>query len=405
MNIYRFQLPNGIRCVHHQVKSPVSYCGIVVGAGSRDENNDEHGLAHLLEHSLFKGTAKRKAFHINNRLENLGGELNAYTTKEETIIHATTLKADFAKSAELLSDIVFNSTFPEKEVDKEKEIIKDEINSYKDSPSERIFDEYEDLLFAGSSLGHNILGNKKSVSKLGSDAIRKFIKRNYNTDRIVFTSVNSYGENKFKEICYKYLGNIPPNFSEYKRERFEKNNFFRKEFNRNTYQAHCIIGGLAYDCTDEKRITLAFIVNLLGGNSANSILNTVVREKAGLAYNIEAGYTPLSDTGIFTVYFGTEDINVAKCIEMTDKELKKLISGEISERKISIAKKQFLGQLYISNENNEGLMIGAGRSILLYDDIHSLEYIADKIKNITISDIVEVAYETFGRELSILTYK
>ncbi|MCD7963152.1 MAG: insulinase family protein [Rikenellaceae bacterium] len=405
MKIFRFELPNGIRCVHHQVKSPVSYCGLVIGTGSRDEQEDEHGLAHLLEHCLFKGTHKRKAYHINNRLENLGGELNAYTTKEETIIHATTLKTDYSKAAELIADIVFNSTFPEKEIEKEKEIVRDEINSYKDSPSERIFDEYEDLLFAGSSLGHNILGTEKSVAKLNSDSLRKFVKNTYNTDNIVFSSVNGFGEKKFNEICIKYLSGINVNTSNHKREKFNNNNFFKKKLNRETHQAHCILGGNAFDVYDERRITLALLINLIGGSSSNSILNTVVREKAGLSYNIEAGYTPLSDTGIFTIYFSTEDIYTDHCVELIHTELKKITSGNLTERKLSAAKKQFLGQLYISNENNEGLMIGSGRSVLIYDEVHSMEDIAQKIRDITLKDINDVANEIFGKQMSMLIYK
>ena len=205
MEFTRYTLRNGIRCIHKQVRSAAVHCALTVGTGSRDEQPAEHGMAHLLEHAFFKGTERRRAYHINCRLENLGGELNAYTTKEETVIHTTTLRADLSKAAELIADIVFHSTFPAKELEKEKDIIVDEINSYKDSPSERIFDDFEDLVFKGSPLGHNILGSKASLMKYTRDDLKRFVARTYNTDQMVFSVIGNVSPKRFREICDRYF--------------------------------------------------------------------------------------------------------------------------------------------------------------------------------------------------------
>lgn len=402
---YKFQLPNGIRCVCQRVKSTVVYCGMTIGAGSRDESKDEYGMAHLIEHSLFKGTRKRKAYHINNRLENLGGELNAFTTKEETVVHATTLKTDFSKAAELIADVVFNSVFPQTEVEREKEVILDEINSYKDSPGERIFDDFEDRIFAGSSLGHNILGNKKAISRYTSADIVNFVNRTYNTDRMVFSCVGNISEKHFREVCTRYFSSAISKPSLPGRDIVKSAPAFQEIIKRSTFQAHCVLGVPAYGYTDEKRFPLSLLVNMLGGMSANSILNTAVREKNGLAYNIEAGYTAFYETGAVTIYFGTERDNLDKCLELVGKEIRKIISGDITQRRLSVAKKQFIGQLFISNEMGEGLMLGAGKSYLVYDDVDPVEKIAQRVNSITLNDLTEAAKEVFGGGMSSLIYK
>ena len=405
MEIFQFALPNGIRCVHRRVKSAVAYCGLMVNAGSRDEKPEEYGLAHFIEHALFKGTQKRKAYHINNRLENLGGELNAYTTKEETVVHATTLKGDFSKAAELISDLVFHSTFPPKEIEREKEIIYDEINSYKDSPSERIFDDYEDLLSRGSELGHNILGNKKAIKRSAAPEIRAFLDRTYNTDQMVFSAVGNFSERRFREVCERYLAPVQENRRRFTRCPALSAQAFHSVQHKNTHQAHCLLGTRAYDHRNPNRIALSLLVNMLGGPSANSILNVAIREKNGLSYNIEAGYVPFGDTGIATVYFGTERENVDKCMELIRTELKKIVSGGITPRQLSVARKQFLGQLYISGENNEGNMLSMAKSSLVYGRAETTERIVPKIETLTVADLTEVAAEIFGGELSVLVYQ
>lgn len=401
----RYILPNGIRCLHKQVRSAVTHCALTVNTGSRDELEDQHGLAHLLEHALFKGTTHRKAFHINCRLENLGGELNAYTTKEETVIHATTLKGDLSKAAELLSDIVFHSIFPASEIAREKEIIVDEINAYKDTPSERIYDDYEDLIFAGSSLGHNILGSKKSLMKYGREALLAFVGRTYNTDQMVFSVIGNHSPQRFREICDRYLADIPANPRTFVRDLPAAYQPFTRQINRNNHQAHCMLGNRAYSLQDDRRITLGLLTNLLGGPSANSLLNLAVRERNGLSYTIEATYNPLSNTGYAAIYFGTDKDNVEQCLEIIDREIDKIRTDRISDRLLSLAKKQFLGQMVIAAENNENYMLGAARSYLHYNNIDSMEAFRDKMMGITRNELTEVAQEIYGSQISTLIYR
>lgn len=405
MEFTQYTLPNGIRCIHKQVRSSVVYCALTINTGSRDELPREHGLAHLLEHALFKGTKHRKAFHINNRLENLGGELNAYTTKEETVIHTTTLRSDLNKAAELIADVVFHSTFPQKELEKEKEVILDEINSYKDSPSERIYDDFEDFIFKGSSLGHNILGRKSSLMKFGHDDLMRFVERTYNTDQMVFSMVGNITENRFIEVCNRYFAEIPSSPRQFERLAPGPYVPFQESLHRSAYQAHCIIGNRAYHLNDPKRATLSLLTNLLGGPSSNSLLNMEIRERNGLSYTIEAGFTPYSDTGLSMIYFGTDKEKVDLCIELIHKELQNITHQSMSTLKLNMAKKQFIGQMIIAMEGNEGYMLGAARSYLYYNTVDSLDAIKQKILSVTPEEIMEVADEIFGNNLSTLIYK
>lgn len=402
----QYTLPNGIRCLLKQVRSAVANCALTVGTGSRDELQAEHGLAHLLEHAFFKGTTHRKAFHINCRLENLGGELNAYTTKEETVIHATTLRGDFAKAAELLSDIVFHSTFPQKELDREKEVILDEINSYKDNPAERIFDDFEDLVFEGSPLGHNILGRKGPLMKYTRDDLLRFVGRTYNTDQMVFSVIGNIAPKRFRQICDRYFADAAPSIRNFSRSRAADYRPFSKTLHRSHYQAHCILGGRAYDLGEEKRLTLSLLTNLLGGPSANSLLNMAVRERNGLSYNIEAGYTPFTDTGIATIYFGTDKDKTDECLGIVHRELERIRNGKLSARMLSLAKKQYIGQVTIAMESNESYMLSAARSLLVYGGIDSMDEIGRKVRAVTAGQIVETANEIYGNDnLSTLIYK
>lgn len=404
MEFYTYTLSNGIRCIHKRVKSSVTYCALTTNVGSRDELESEHGIAHFTEHTLFKGTEHRKAYHINCRLENLGGELNAFTTKEETVIHATTLKGDFAKAAELISDIIFKSTFPQHEVEKEREIIIDEINSYKDSPSERIYDDFEDILFSGSSLGHNILGTKNSVARCDRDNIKSFVERTYNTNQMVFSSIGNFSPKSFERVMNRYFADFSSSSRSFEREKPIAHTPFEKTTNHNTHQAHCMLGNRAYGISDPKRTTLSLLINILGGPSANSLLNISVREKNGLSYNIEAGYTPFSDSGIAAIYFGTDKDKTERCIELVSKQLQKIKDDSLTPRQLSMAKKQFIGQLAISLESNEGYMLGAGKSYLVYNEVDSLDAIYKKILSISREEIREVANEIFT-DTSLLIYK
>ena len=395
-------LPNGIKGIHRQVRSSVTHCALVVNAGTRDENRDEYGLAHFTEHAIFKGTKRRKAYQINCRLENRGGELNAYTTKEDTTIHATTLRSDFSKAVELIADVAFNSTFPEHELQKEREVIVDEINTYKDSPADMIFDTFEDLIFAGSELGHNILGTKAALMHHTSESIKRFIARTHTTDEMVFSSIGNMSVKSVQGIVAKYLSEQPSTARSIKRIAPQAVEPFERVVNKHTHQTHCIIGARAYDINDDKRLPLSLLVNILGGPSANSRLNTVLREKNGLSYNTEAIYTPYNDCGMVAIYFSSDHHNADLCRELIDKELQTLRTNALTTRQIAMIKRQFLAQMAISMENNEGYMLGAGKSYLVHDEIDTLEEVYRKVSAVTAKQIVEVAEEIFSRTSTLI---
>ena len=398
-----YTLSNGMRGIHRQVRSGVVHCALVVNAGCRDELKGEYGIAHFTEHALFKGTERRKAYQVNCRLENLGGELNAYTTKEDTTLHATVLRRDFQRAVELISDVIFHSSFPDKELKKEREVIADEINSYKDSPSERIYDDFEDLIFRGSELGHNILGSKASIACFDSAALHRFVERTYTTDQMVFSSIGNFSVATARAVAERYLGCIEPTKRGFERQMSLAYEPFDVHLVRHTHQAHGIIGTRGYSIADERRLPLALLVNILGGPSANSLLNIELREKRGLSYNVEATYTPYSDCGIVGIYFSSDHDNMAQCVELIEEKVAMLSKELISPRRLAIAKRQFVAQMAISMESNEGYMLGAGKSFLLYKDIDTLEEAYKKVMAITAEQIMAVAEDSF-KNVSRLVY-
>ena len=397
-------LPNGIRGIHRRVRSGVVHCGLVVNAGARDERKGEYGIAHFTEHALFKGTQRRKAYQVNCRLENLGGELNAYTTKEDTTLHATVLRRDFRRAVELIADVMFCSTFPDRELDKEREVIADEINSYKDSPSERIYDDFEDLIFRDSELGHNILGSKSTIARFNSERLHDFVCRTYTTDQMVFSSIGNFSAATARVVAECYLGGFEPTSRGFKREAPAQYQPFDVRMSRHTHQTHGLLGTRGYSITDERRLPLALMVNILGGPSANSLLNIELREKRGLSYNVEATYTPYSDTGIVGVYFSSDHCNAAQCVELIEQEIYKLGHDGISPCRLAIAKRQFVAQMAISMEANEGYMLGAGKSLLLYNEIDTLEEAYRKVTSITAEQVRDVAADCFS-QMSRLIYR
>lgn len=398
-----YTLSNGIRGIHRQVRSGVAHCALVVNAGCRDELKGEYGIAHFAEHALFKGTERRKAYQVNCRLENLGGELNAYTTKEDTTLHATVLRRDFQRAVELIADVIFRSSFPDKELRKEREVIADEINSYKDSPSERIYDDFEDLIFRGSELGHNILGSKASIARFDSAALHRFVERTYTTDQMVFSSIGNFSVATARAVAERYLGCVAPTERGFVRQQPLAYEPFDVHLARHTHQAHGIIGTRGYSISDERRLPLALLVNILGGPSANSLLNIELREKRGLSYNVEATYTPYSDCGIVGIYFSSDHDNMSQCVELIEQKVAMLARELISPRRLAIAKRQFVAQMAISMESNEGYMLGAGKSYLLYKDIDTLEEAYKKVMGITAEQIMAVAEDSLGH-LSRLVY-
>ena len=399
-------LSNGIRLVHRSVNSPVSHLGLFINTGSRDEFPDEHGLAHLIEHMLFKGTARRKAYYILSRMEDVGGELNAYTTKEETCIHGTFFNQYYDRAFELISDIAFNSSYPASEIRKEKEIILDEINSYKDSPSELIFDEFEELLFDGNPIARNILGSEERLKAYMEADIRGFIHRNYATDQMVVSSVGNIAFKKLVRLFERYFathalkgsaGRLPVTYHYVP--------VYRK-LERNTFQAHCIIGNIAYSFDHEKRLALYLLNNYLGGPGMNSRLNMALRERKGYAYTIDSLYTAYSDTGNITIYFGTDKSLTEKCIGIILKELQQLRMQSLSLGQLRKAKRQVLGHIAISSENNENHMLSMGKSLMIFNKIESLEEIGRKVDALTSAQLLEVANELFDSDkLSYLIYQ
>ncbi len=404
IEFYTYTLPNGIRGIHRQTRSNVAHCGLLINAGSRDERQGEIGLAHFAEHSIFKGTERRKAYQVNCRLENLGGELNAFTTKEDTTIHATTLRADVSKAVELIADIAFHSIYPTKELEREKEVIYDEINTYKDTPSELIFDTFEELVFRNSELGHNILGVKRDIKRFSGDSIREFAARCYTTDEMVFSSIGNFSPARAEAMAMRYLGDIPSSTRNFERVAPSPLEHFNQTSKRHTHQTHCMIGGRAYGICEHKRLPLSLLINILGGPCANSRLNTEVREKHGLTYNIEASYTPYIDSGVVAIYFGAERSNTEKVISLIDNQIDKLCTQPLTSRQLSMAKKQFAAQLSISMESNEGYMLGVGKSYLVHDSVDTTEEVYRKVMSLTSSELMEVANEIFENK-SILIYQ
>ncbi|WP_423126479.1 M16 family metallopeptidase [Gaoshiqia sp. Z1-71] len=406
MKIATSTLKNGIRIIHQQVESPAAHFGIILNTGSRDELPHEQGIAHFIEHVIFKGTKKRKAFHILSRIEDVGGEINAYTTKEETAVYATFLNEHYDRSMELISDIMVNSTFPERELEREKEVVIEEINSYKDSPSELIFDDFDELLFDGHPIARNILGTPKLVKSFNKENILRFIGQNYHTDEMVLSSVGQISFERFLYLAEKYFGDIPPNTRSRQRQLFDNYIPGFKRIKKDTFQTHCVIGNIAYDARDEKRMGMVLLNNILGGQSMNSRLNLSLRERNGMAYNVESNYSAFTDTGQFNIYFGTDRENLDKAIKLTNSEFRLLREKTLGSLQLSKAKKQLIGQIAISSENRDDLMLTLGKSFLLYNKVDSLPVIYQKIEQITGEQLREIANEILDEKaLSTLIYE
>ncbi len=404
---YNFlQLKNGIRIIHKPTISEVAHCGFIVKTGSRDENIEESGITHFIEHAIFKGTTKRKAHHILNRLDNVGGEINAFTTKEKTSIYASFTKPHFERALELLTDIIFNSIYPENELQKEKDVIIDEINSYQDSPYEQIYDDFEELTFKDHPLGMNILGTTKSIKKIDRKRILDFIKENYCTNQIVFSIVGDFPFKKIEKLCKKYLNEIPEKTNDKTRAPFTNYKAIHKNIKKDAYQTHYITGNIAYGAKHKHKNGFILLNNILGGPAMNSRLNMGIREKYGFTYNIESSYTTFSDIGLFYIYLGTDQKHIEKSIKLVHKELKNLREKQLSSSQLKKAKQQIIGQITLSEENNCNVMLGMGKSILLYNKVEDLQETYDKINALTGEELLEIANEIFDKnQLSSLTFE
>jgi predicted Zn-dependent peptidase len=388
-------LPNGLRIIHRSFPSEISYCGIAVNAGTRDEYPNEWGMAHFVEHMLFKGTTKRKAHHIANRMEHVGGDLNAYTTKEETYFYATFLEEYFPRATELLSDILFHSTFTSRQIDREKEVILEEISSYHDSPSELIYDDFENLFYQGHDMGHYILGEEESLNSFNTESIRRFIWRQYHPSEMVFFS---YGKTSFAKVVrqvekyFSITSNLTP-----RKERTAPTPTapFQKSVEKNTSQTHVMLGYPAFSVHHPQKYTLYLLNNLLGGGSLNSRLNNSLREKHGLAYLVESNAILYSDSGLLSIYFACDQKQREKCIRLVNKEIEKLKTKELTSMQLSLAKRQWKGQLGIAAENNENNALSMGKQLLLFNSYTPIEEIFTQIDRITSAQLIEVANEIF----------
>jgi len=398
-------LKNGIRLLHVPSAFAISHACIIINSGSRDESASQSGLAHFIEHLIFKRTEKRSTNQILNRLESVGADLNAYTTKEYTCVHASFLNPYLDRTLELFNDIIFHSTFPEEEMEKEKSVILDEIASYLDQPEEAIYDDFEDLLFDGHSLGRNILGTTESVSNLSRKDIDDFMAANYHTDEVVIAVLGNYSLAKLVKIGEKYFSDIPANLKQRKRTAPITNPVKELVFPKPISQAHSVLGSQAYSLHHQNKTGLLLLNNLLGGNGMSSILNLQIREKYGIAYTIESGYSPLSDTGLFTIYFGTDKEKVERALSLIFKELKRLREKPLTEVQLQKAKQKFIGQIALGEENRMGLIVSMAKSLIDYDNIDDLQTVFNKIQAVSRPEMADIINEILDeKNLSALTF-
>jgi predicted Zn-dependent peptidase len=398
-------LANGIRIIHAPRPSAVAYCGFAIDAGTRDEEAGQQGMAHFVEHLLFKGTEKRRAWHILNRMEHVGGDLNAYTNKEETVVYSAFLVEHFPRAVELLSDIVFHSTFPQAEIDKEVEVIIDEIQSYEDSPAELIFDDFEELLFPDHPLGRNILGKPDVLRSFKSEDALRFTSRHYRPQNIIFFVQGDVDFKQVIRLVQKSSAQLEENAFTMERKCPQVYVPQSLTLHRDTHQAHVMIGGRAYDAHNEKRTALYLLNNILGGPGMNSRLNVALRERSGLVYQVEANLTSYTDTGVFSIYFGTEHEDVDRCIRLVRKELKRLCDKPLTDTQLRAAKKQIIGQIGVARDNAESTALGMAKTFLHYGKVDDPKELFQRIETLSAKELWEVSNEMFAEDyLSTLIY-
>ncbi len=403
MKYNTYTLDNGLRIIHLPSDSKVVYCGYQINAGTRDEEPGEEGLAHFCEHVTFKGTERRKAWHILNCLESVGGDLNAYTNKEGTVYYSAILKEHIARAVDLLSDIVFHSVYPQAEIDKEVEVICDEIESYNDSPAELIYDEFENILFKGSSLGHNILGTAEQVRSFTTEDALRFTRKLYRPDNAIFFA---YGDIDFKKLV-KLVGRaladddsgklaaekLPKNYPSVGEEIAGQTIVMQK----NTHQAHVMIGTRAYDVNDDRRMPLYLLNNILGGPGMNAKLNLALREHNGLVYTVESTMVAYGDTGTWSIYFGCDEHDIKRCLRLVRKELDRMMEKPLSDSQLKAAKKQIKGQIGVACDNRENFALDFGKSFLHYGWEKNVDCLYEQVEAITSQQIQDVARELFDK--------
>ena len=414
MKYNTYTLDNGLRIIHLPSDSKVVYCGYQINAGTRNEEPGEEGLAHFCEHVTFKGTERRKAWHILNSLESVGGDLNAYTNKEGTVYYSAILKEHIARAVDLLTDIVFHSVYPQAEIDKEVEVICDEIESYNDSPAELIYDEFENIIFKGSPLGHNILGTAEQVRSFKTEDALRFTRKLYQPDNAIFFA---YGDIDFKKLVRLLKKSFLSEERRVKSEKFNSPeaqaqfNIRHSTFNtqhsfegqtivmqKNTHQAHVMIGTRAYDVNDSRRMPLYLLNNMLGGPGMNAKLNLALREHNGLVYTVESTMVAYGDTGVWSIYFGCDEHDVKRCLRLVRKELDKFMQKPLSKAQLKAAKKQIKGQVGVACDNRENFALDFGKSFLHYGWEKNVDRLYEQVDEITAEQIQAVAQELFDRD-------
>ena len=396
-------LDNGLRIIHLPSDSKVVYCGYQINAGTRDEEPGEEGLAHFCEHVTFKGTERRKAWHILNCLESVGGDLNAYTNKEGTVYYSAILKEHIARAVDLLSDIVFHSVYPQAEIDKEVEVICDEIESYNDSPAELIYDEFENILFKGSSLGHNILGTAEQVRSFTTEDALRFTRKLYRPDNAIFFAYGDIDFKKLVKLVRRALADddsgklaeekLPKNYPSVGEEIAGQTIVMQK----NTHQAHVMIGTRAYDVNDDRRMPLYLLNNILGGPGMNAKLNLALREHNGLVYTVESTMVAYGDTGTWSIYFGCDEHDIKRCLRLVRKELDRMMEKPLSDSQLKAAKKQIKGQIGVACDNRENFALDFGKSFLHYGWEKNVDCLYEQVEAITSQQIQDVARELFDK--------
>lgn len=391
-----YTLPNGIRVAFNRVTSTkIVHCGIMLDIGSRDETPLNQGIAHFWEHMAFKGTRKRKAFHILNRLESLGGELNAFTDKEKILFYASLRDVYFERAVELLADITFHSVFPTPQINRERNVILEEMAMYHDDPEGSLQDEFDKLVFGGHPLGMNILGTEKTVRSFQRSDFVDFVRSHLDTRRLVFSVVGNVTQEEVIRLAEKYMGPITRTVSNRKRKPFAAYRPAEVSLRRAVKQARCAMGRPAYTVSDPRRSTFFLLTNILGGGGLNSRLNLSLREKYGFVYSIGAHFVPFTDTGLFVISFGTEPSQLSRSIRLVEQELRKLRDGRLGVRQLSSAKEQIMGQVAMAEESNLSFMMMMGRSLLDLGRVPPLEEIFDRIRDTTADDLRAMANEMF----------
>lgn len=390
-NIWIGALPNGLKVVHVPATSKVGFCGVIVGAGSRDEAPGKYGLAHFVEHTIFKGTIKRRAWHILNRMERVGGEINAYTTKEETVVYSIFPCEHLHRAAELIADLVQNSQFPQAELDKERDVVLEEANSYLDSPSDAVYDDFEDLLWTGSALGHNILGSQSDLLTISGNDCRQHLTSLFVPENMVFFALGPMTSNIVLQTAERYFGSMSNALMRLKRVAPDPVQPFHIVRNIDSHQAHTIYGAPTFSMHDNRKYALSLLNNILGGPGMNSLLNMAIRERRGYAYSVESSLAMLSDCGLITIYFGSDVRNVNHCLRIIANTIDKLATRPLSARTLDAAKKQFIGQLQLADDIHETQALAAAKSCLHFGHIDPADVVEEHIKAVSAADIMDMA--------------